>query len=183
LQQEVSAGKNLPDSQLAQRQAVLQANQAIQKLQSAPALGRQSIRVSRDVSRWANTPDDILLQRGDAIVVPKKPDFVMVTGQVYNPNALTYAPGRNVGWYLRRAGGVTEFGNAKRIYVIRADGSLVSRNSSYWFHSDVKEYTLQAGDTIVVPDRVVGSNALKVFTDTATLISSLAVAARVAVSF
>jgi protein involved in polysaccharide export with SLBB domain len=183
LQQEVSAGKNLPDSQLAQRQAMLQANQAIQKLQATPALGRQSIRVSRDISRWANTADDVLLQRGDTIVVPKKPDFVLVTGQVYNPNALTYVPGRDVGWYLRRAGGVTEFGNAKRVYVIRADGSLFSRTSTYWFHGDVMGYTLQAGDTIVVPDRVVGTNTLKVFTDAATLISSLAVAARVAVSF
>jgi len=184
LQQEAAATKNLPDSQLAQRQAALaQAGQAIQKLQSAPALGRQALRVSRDISRWANTPDDIFLQRGDTIIVPKKPDFVLVTGQVYNPNALTYIPGRNVGWYLRQAGGVTDFGNAKKVYVIRADGSLFSRNSTYWFRGDVMGYTLQAGDTIVVPDRVVGSTALKTFTDTATLISSLAVAARVAVSF
>jgi len=184
LQQEVAATKNIPDTQLAQRQASLaQAGHAIQRLQSAPVLGRQAVRVSLDISRWANTPDDIFLQRGDAIVVPKKPDFVVVTGQVYNPNALTYVPGRNVGWYLRQAGGVTDFGNAKKVYVIRADGSLFSRNSTYWFRGDVMGYTLQAGDTIVVPDRVVGSTALKTFTDAASLISSLAVAARIAVSF
>jgi polysaccharide export outer membrane protein len=184
LQQEVAAGKSGPDSQVAQRQAVLlQAGQAIQRLQAAPVLGRQVLHVSGDISRWANGPDDIVLQRGDTIIVPRKPDSVLVTGQVYNPNALTYVPGHNVGWYLRRAGGVTDFGNAKKVYVIRADGSVLSRNSGQWFHGEVMGYTLRAGDTIVVPERLIGSTSLKTFTDTATLISSLAVAARVAVSF
>lgn len=184
LQQEVAAVKNGPDSQAAQRQAVLlQASQVIHRLQSAPVLGRQVLHISNDVSKWANSAEDIVLQRGDMIIVPRKPDYVMVTGQVYNPNALTYVPGRNVAWYLRRAGGVTDFGNAKKVFVIRADGSVLSRNSGRWFSGDVMGYELHAGDTVVVPERLIGGTALKTFTDTATLVSSLAVAARIAVSF
>jgi protein involved in polysaccharide export with SLBB domain len=184
LQQEVASGKTAPDSQVAQRQAILlQANQTIHKLQNAPVLGRQVIHVSADIKKWENGPNDIVLQRGDTIIVPRKPDSVMVTGQVYNPNALTYVPGRNVRWYLRQAGGVTDFGNAKKIFVIRADGSVLSRHSSGWLRGDVMGYPLQAGDTVVVPERLLGSNSLKNFTDMATLLSSLAVAARVAISF
>src|SRR5258708_4030315 len=130
LQQEVTAGKNIADSQAAQNQAVLlQQNEAIHRLQSAPALGRQVIRISMDIAKWENTDDDIVLQKGDAIIVPRKPNFVMVTGMVYNANALTYVPGKNVKWYLRQAGGVTELGRPKKTFVIRADGSVVSSPS------------------------------------------------------
>ena len=183
IQQEVTAGKNIADSHAAQNQAVLlQQSQTITRLQSAPILGRQVIRVSGDINKWANTNDDIVLQKGDGIIVPRKPNFVMVTGQVYNPNALTYAPGKNVKWYIRQAGGVTELGRPKKTFVIRADGSIVSSNSSVFLGS-VMGYTLRAGDTIVVPERLVGSNTLKNWVDTATVLSSLAIAAKVAVSF
>ncbi len=183
IQQEVTAGKNIADSQAAQNQAVLlQQNQTITRLQSAPVLGRQVIRISGDIAKWANTNDDIVLQKGDGIIVPRKPNFVMVTGQVYNPNALTYAPGKNVKWYIRQAGGVSELGRAKKTFVIRADGSIVSSASSVFLGS-VMSYTLRAGDTIVVPERLVGSTTLKNFTDTASLLSSLAIAAKVAISF
>jgi protein involved in polysaccharide export with SLBB domain len=183
LQQEVTAGKNISDSQVAQSQAVLlQQSEAIHRLQSAPALGRQVIRISAEISKWANTDADIVLQKGDAIIVPRKPNFVMVTGMVYNPNALTYAPGKNVKWYLRQAGGVTELGREKKTFVIRADGSIVS-SPSRLFSGGVMDYTLRAGDTIVVPERLVGSQALKNFSEMATLVSSLFVAARIAISF
>jgi len=184
LQQEVAGSNTGSGSQIAQRQAILfQENRALQKLQSTPALGRQVVRLNGDLSKWENTPADIMLQAGDAIIVPKQPDVVLVTGEVYNPNALTYLPGRSVGWYLRQAGGVTELGNRKGVFVVRADGSVFSAGNGKFFRTDVLGYTLRAGDTIVVPQRLVGSTSLKTFTDTATLISSLAVAARVAVSF
>ena len=183
IQEEVTAGKNIADSHAAQNQAVLlQQSQTITRLQSAPILGRQVIRISGDINKWANTNDDIVLQKGDGIIVPRKPNFVMVTGQVYNPNALTYAPGKNVKWYIRQAGGVTELGRAKKTFVIRADGSIVSSSSSVFLGS-VMSYSLRAGDTIVVPERLVGSQTLKNFVDTAGLLSSLAIAAKVAVSF
>jgi protein involved in polysaccharide export with SLBB domain len=183
IQEEVTAGKNVADSHAAQNQAVLlQQNQTISRLQSAPILGRQVIRISGDINKWANTNDDIVLQKGDGIIVPRKPNFVMVTGQVYNPNALTYAPGKNVKWYIRQAGGVTELGRAKKTFVIRADGSIVSSSSSVFLGS-VMSYSMRAGDTIVVPERLVGSQTLKNFVDTAGLLSSLAIAAKVAVSF
>jgi protein involved in polysaccharide export with SLBB domain len=184
LQQEVAGTSTGSGSQIAQRQALLfQQNQALQRLQSTPALGRQVVQIGMDISRWANTPEDIMLQAGDAIIVPKKPDVVLVSGEIYNPNALTYVPGRSVGWYLRQAGGITELGNRKGIFVVRGDGSVFSRGAGKFFSSDVLAYTLRPGDTIVVPQRLVGSTALKTFTDTATLLSSLAVAARVAISF
>src|SRR5260370_22777255 len=56
LQQEVTAGKNISDSQAAQNHAVLlQQSEAIHRLQAAPSLARQVIRISMDISKWENT--------------------------------------------------------------------------------------------------------------------------------
>lgn len=186
LQQEVASTNTAGGSgtQVAQRQALLfQQNQTLQKLQSAPALGRQVIKISADISKWADTPDDIMLQGGDTIIVPKQPDVVLVTGEVYNPNSLTYVPGRNVGWYLRQAGGATRLGDRKNAFVVRANGSVFSRGSGVLFNSNVLGYHLRPGDTIVIPMRLAANNTLKTFSDTASLLSGLAVAARIAVSF
>ena len=57
---------------------------------------------------------------------PSGPNFVMVEGQVYNSEAITYMPGRDASWYLKKAGGATQAGSKKgSILVVRADGSVM----------------------------------------------------------
>ena len=53
----------------------------------------------------------------------------MVNGQVYNPTAVTYRPGKNAGWYLRQAGGPTNMANRRPLFVVRADGSVVGERA------------------------------------------------------
>jgi hypothetical protein len=36
--------------------------------------------------------------------ISRKPNFVLTYGQVHNPTAITYVPGKTVEWYLQRAG-------------------------------------------------------------------------------
>ena len=88
------------------------------------------INISSDISRWENTPADIELRAGDTLLIPKRPDFVVVSGQVYNPVAISYVPGKDLSWYLRKSGGATPNGDKKQIYVLHADGSVVPRNST-----------------------------------------------------
>jgi protein involved in polysaccharide export with SLBB domain len=110
---------------------------------------------------------------------------VLVNGQVNNPSAVTFTPGKNAGWYLERAGGTTEFGNHKGIFVIRADGSVVgAKGASSWFSGNVLSTVMQPGDTVVVPDKIITENLFwKNILNTAQITSSLAIAARVATSF
>jgi protein involved in polysaccharide export with SLBB domain len=175
----------------AQEQAALmqamvqQQEQALNSLRNQPASGRLVIKISEDISSWRNSVNDIELRAGDVITIPKKPGFILVSGQVYNPVALTYIPGKNAGWYLRQAGGPTDVANKKEIYIIRASGAVVGRGSqSSWWGGNVLATTLRRGDTIVVPERIIGgSRVWKNVLDTAQLTSSLAIAARVAASF
>jgi len=126
-------------------------------LRSHPASGRQVINVSSDYNTWQNTSADIEMRAGDTLMIPKRPTFVMVTGQVYNTTAISYVPGRNVGWYLQKAGGATPSGDKKEIYVLRADGSVVAQSNS-WINGNLMNLRLRPGDAIVVPEKLIGGS-------------------------
>jgi len=134
-----------------------QRDQVLTTLRSRPASGRMVINISEDISQWENTSADIELRAGDTLVIPKRPNFVMVSGQVYNPIAISYVPGRHVEWYLRKAGGATPSGNKKDIYVLRADGSIVP-HGSIWTGNNLMNLRLRPGDSIFVPEKIIGGS-------------------------
>jgi protein involved in polysaccharide export with SLBB domain len=140
-----------------QQSLQLQRQEILASLQSHPASGRMVINISSDVNRWENTAKDIELRAGDTLLIPKRPDFVMVSGQVYNPVAVGYVPGRDLDWYLRKAGGVTPSGNRKDIYVLHADGSIVPRGNR-WMSNTSMNLRMRPGDTIFVPEKIVGAS-------------------------
>src|SRR5207249_564445 len=94
-----------------QQAAMQQRQRALDALRRAPVSGRLVVRLRPDRKDFAGSPDDIELRAGDSLTIPKQPGSVLVIGQVYNSNALTYSPGRNAGWYLSRAGGPTSLAN------------------------------------------------------------------------
>src|SRR5262249_6841514 len=114
-----------------------QQQQVLERLRNQPPSGRLVIKISTDIASWENTVTDIDLRAGDIIAIPKKPSFVLVTGQVYNGTGITYIPGKSAGWYLRRAGGPTDMANRKEIFVIKANGSVIGRRSNEWYEGDV----------------------------------------------
>ncbi len=140
-----------------QQSLQLQRQEILASLQSHPASGRMVINISSDVSRWENTAQDIELRAGDTLLIPKRPNFVMVSGQVYNPVAIGYVPGRDLDWYLRKAGGVTPSGNRKDIYVLHADGSVVPRGNR-WISNNSMNLRMRPGDAIFVPEKIVGAS-------------------------
>ncbi|HWH61048.1 MAG TPA: SLBB domain-containing protein [Terriglobales bacterium] len=137
-----------------------QQEQVLAELKSHPPTGRLVIHINADISSWENTPADIELRGGDVLTIPKRPGFVLVTGQVYNATALSYTPDRTAGWYLSRAGGANEAANRKEIFVIRANGSVVGRRSGGWFDGDVLSTKLNPGDVVVVPQKILGGSLL-----------------------
>ncbi|HVO71120.1 MAG TPA: SLBB domain-containing protein [Aggregatilineaceae bacterium] len=154
-------------------------------LRTQPATGRLVIKISGDIERWQNTAADIELRAGDVLTIPKRPSFVLISGQVYSPSAISYAPGKNAGWYLQQAGGPTELANRKDIYVIRANGAVVGQGSGagLWKGS-VLSTVMRPGDTLVVPEKIItGSNGWKTALTTAQFVSSMAIAAAAVHSF
>jgi polysaccharide biosynthesis/export protein len=151
--------ENLPETTPEQKQAkemaLGQYQTTLLELSTNPPVGRVPIRISARIDRWRNTSADIEVRAGDNVFVPKRPDFVMVTGQVFNPTAVSYRPGKSAKWYLEQAGGPTTTANRKAIFVIRADGSVIGQKESLW-SGDALGATLQPGDTVVVPEKSIG---------------------------
>jgi protein involved in polysaccharide export with SLBB domain len=79
----------------------------------------------------------------------------MVTGQVFNPTAVSYRPGKSAKWYLSQSGGPTAVANKKAIFVIRADGSVIGAKEGLWSGPSLSA-VLQPGDTVVVPEKAIG---------------------------
>jgi protein involved in polysaccharide export with SLBB domain len=136
-----------------QRQGILTA------LRSRPASGRLVINISLDISKWENTSADIELRAGDTLLIPKRPAFVMVSGQVYNATAVSYVPRRNLEWYLEKTGGPTRSGDKRRIYVLHANGSVVipRKGGTLWMGGGFS-LQMEPGDTIIVPEKMIGSS-------------------------
>jgi protein involved in polysaccharide export with SLBB domain len=102
----------------------------------------------------AKTAADIPLRDGDVLIIPKKTNYVMVSGQVYNPTAVSYLPGKSANWYLSQSGGLTEIADKKAVFVVRADGSVLSaKNNSAFWSGDPMRAVLKPGDSIVVPEK------------------------------
>jgi protein involved in polysaccharide export with SLBB domain len=140
------------------QQSIAQRNDEIAALQQAPVTGRLVVRLPVNLAHFQGSPDDIELRRGDTLFIPKRPDFVIATGQVYNSNAITYRPHRTASWYLRQAGGPTDQGNLKMVFVIRANGSVVSGQGGELWSGGVLSTAIEPGDTIVVPEKAIGGS-------------------------
>ncbi len=165
-----------------QQAAIQQRQRVLDALRRAPVSGRLVIHIRTDRKSFEGSPDDIELRAGDSLTIPKQPGGVLVIGQVYNSNALTYTPGRNAGWYLSRAGGPTQLANKGAIFIIRADGSVTSGKQGSLWSGSVLSATMGPGDTIVVPERpVLGSSTLKNILSVAQIASSAALVAAVAI--
>jgi len=161
--------------------ATQQQAEMLQRLKTQPASGRLVIHISADINSWAGTPADIEMHTGDVLTVPKRPGFVLVSGQVYNASAITYVPGKEAGWYLRRAGGTNDIANRGEIFVIRANGSVIGRRSGEWYGSNVLSTRLDPGDVIVVPQKIIGGSLFwKNLLTVAQISSSIAFTAAVA---
>jgi polysaccharide export outer membrane protein len=149
----------LPETDPKQKQAkeiaLQQWQTTLTQLSSTPPSGRVAIQISSQVSRWKNTTADVEVRAGDMLIVPKKPSYVMVTGQVFNPTAVSFRSGKSANWYLSQGGGPSPTANKKAIFVIRADGSVISSNSSLWSGSSLNS-VLAPGDTVVVPEKALG---------------------------
>jgi protein involved in polysaccharide export with SLBB domain len=162
-----------------------QQQQIIAQLESQAANGRLVIHISADIKKWEGTPLDIEVRAGDQLTIPRVPNFVSVSGQVFNESAFTYLPQKKASWYLGQAGGARSLADRKNIILIRADGSVVSSQSAPgWLKANVLDMTVRPGDTVFVPSKVLGgSQGWKNVAQTAQIMSALARAAGVALQF
>lgn len=148
----------------------------LDKLRSAQARGRLSIRLD-PIDRFEGSTYDIVLEDKDRIVIPEKPQQVQVIGSVYNQTAFVYDPQGAVSTYISKAGGMTRDADKNEMYVLKVDGSAVSKRASGGLFGSWG--TLDPGDTIVVPEKIEKIAWLKEVKDITQILYQIAVTAGV----
>ena len=120
------------------------------QVRGARAVGRMVIDLRRLMREPDGSPDDVILRGGDQLIVPRFQQEVTVLGEVQSSTtSLLYNPRLSRDDYIAMSGGVTPRADRGRIYVVRANGSVVAGRGGGWFRRD--QGSIKPGDTIVVP--------------------------------
>lgn len=139
------------------QQIIDQQKMLLQELRSSKPVGRVVIDLT---SR--NSYEDFLLEDGDALLVPETKYTVSVIGEVYNPATFRHDPDEaSVRNYVERSGGLKPSAEKKDIYVIRANGSILTRKMAR-----VQRAKLKPGDVVVVPQKLETGKAYRRFSQT-----------------
>lgn len=150
----------------------------LQQLRKLRATGRVVLEFSPNSAGEAAVPP-LPLENGDSFRVPSRPAVISVVGSVYGQNVFLWNGSRRVGDYLNLAGKPTRIADKSRAFVIRADGSVLSKQtvkSGLW--SDNFNATLVfPGDTIVIPEKPIKPTTLRNLLDYSQVLSQFAVGA------
>jgi protein involved in polysaccharide export with SLBB domain len=146
----------------------------IAQLKLIRATGRIVFEFHPGTSGISSLPD-ISLEDGDSFTVPSKPPTVNVVGAVPNQNSFLYRPAGRTEFYLRMAGGPNAYADRKRMFVIRANGAVISRTNVHGGWGDeFDRVQMNPGDTLVVPEKGVRPSALRNILDISTFASQFA---------
>ena len=164
--------------EIADHRAKLEAQrQLVEKLRQVKATGRIVLDLKPGAVDVADLPD-IALEDGDRLLVPARPSTVAVLGAVYNHNSFLYRRGQPLSEYLKRAGGPTREADSGRMFLLRADGSVLSRQVAQgWWSGGFSSLRMLPGDAIVVPERLSHGSFLRGLRDWSQVFSQFALGA------
>jgi len=110
---------------------------------------------------------------GDALHIPRRPDSVLVVGEVYHPTAHLFRKNERVRDYVNLSGGINKRGSGSDVLVIHANGSVTRVTVGRVHRGD----PVALGDTIVVPQKIITFSSLKLATDVTQILYQLAITA------
>ncbi|HYK37559.1 SLBB domain-containing protein [Alloacidobacterium sp.] len=146
----------------------------LNRLHQLRATGRIVLHLNPD-SVGVDSLPDLSLEDGDVFMVPPAPATVNVVGAVYDQNSFMYLPNHRVGDYLKTAGGPGRDADKKHMFIIRADGSVISKTTANGLWGNTFEAArMNPGDTVVVPEKTFRPTALRGLLDWSQLFSQLA---------
>ncbi len=86
--------------------------------------------------------DELSLENGDVLRVPRRDGLVLISGEVVFPNAFSFSRGLSIDDYVARTGGYTQSRGAKRIVIAHQSGAFDEVKTS--------DRSVVAGDSILV---------------------------------
>jgi len=108
--------------------------------------------------------DNIEVQDGDTIYVPRVSNQVSIMGEVYNEQSFVFNKGARAGYYIKQVGGYTPNANKFRLYKVGVNGRAEKIS---------KRSTIAQGDIIVVPRKIAGNDWLTPLCDTLKGLASI----------
>ena len=162
----------------------------LEQMKRVDVTGRLVIKLS-SIEALAAGPMDLVLEPEDSLVIPAVPSYISVLGSVYNPTSILFEKGHTVNYYLSKVGGPTASADKKQIYVVRANGTVVSREqegysgifwdrgANEWVLGSFYGLTLDPGDTIIVPEETKETDYLEFAGKITRMIFELSTAAGV----
>jgi polysaccharide biosynthesis/export protein len=151
------------------------------QIRAAEAVGRLVIDLPRTAQAPTGSASDIVLRHGDRLIVPKLQQEVTVIGEVQNATSHLYVPELGRDDYVSLSGGVSRRADRDKIYVVRANGSVVANEGNRWFTRGPVD--MRPGDTVVVPLDTERMPALPFWQAVTAIIYNLAISAAAVNSF
>ena len=149
----------------------------IAQLRQLRATGRVVLEF-RPTSSGAEAIPTIPLENGDIFRIPSRPNTVSVVGAVYGQNVFLFDAQRRVEDYVALAGKPNRIADRKHAFIIRADGSIFSRERTQGVLSNnFDSSSIYPGDAIVIPEKLIKPSALRNALDYSQILSSFGLAA------
>ena len=165
-----------PQDSAAVAAAQAQNQNIVNSLRQARSTGRIVLGLPDDSTSVTQLPD-LPLEDGDRFIVPRFPLTVSVDGAVYNQNSFVYDPRRRVGDYIRLAGGANRDADRNRAYVIRAGGSVISKQYSSSLRGNrFDSLHVTQGDTVVIPLNLDKGKTMRLIVDIAQIVGQFGIA-------
>jgi len=163
-------------------QALTLGQSLLNQLKTTKPVGRLVIDLNTVLAARVGSPADVVLREGDRLLIPKQKQEVTVIGEVQNTTSHFYRENLTRDDYIGLSGGTTRKADDGRIYVVRADGSVVSSESGGWFRRS-GQVAMRPGDTIVVPLDTERMPALPMWQAVTSILYNLAIGAAAVASF
>jgi polysaccharide export outer membrane protein len=143
----------------------------IKRLQTAKAAGRVVVQADPAVLRL-RPEQDVLMEAGDALLIPKRPSSVSVAGRVLNPGSQIFVPGNSAADYIEHAGGFGQAADNKRAFIVFPNGEAKPLKLSAW---NFEKQDVPPGSLIIVPRDAAPLNKLLLSERLLSIFSSLAI--------
>jgi polysaccharide export outer membrane protein len=151
------------------------------QIRTSEAVGRLVIDLPRTLRTETGSGADIVMRDGDRLMVPKFQQEVTVIGEVQTTTSHLYRPELGRDDYIALSGGITRRADNDKVYVVRADGSVVANEGGRWFSRGGTE--IRPGDTVVVPLDTERMPALPFWQAVTSIVYNLAISAAAVNSF
>ena len=125
-----------------------------------------------DVLHDSKSRDNLPLQDGDSLFIPRYNAVVSVQGAVNSPVSVTWSPGKTLEYYIRAAGGASRKADVRRAYVTQPNGKVEARASHFLLPDGIPQP--RAGSTVFVPERDPADKPFDILTNAGSIASILA---------